>query len=206
MRFADLDAVTIDAFGTLVELEDPIPALQEALRARGIGRSRAQVEAGFRAEVDYYGAHMFEGRDEESLRRLRVECARVFLAAAEADLPADEFAPAYVAALRFHVLDGVAASLTALHSRGLELAVVGNWDVGLTQYLDDLGLSHFFSVVLPVARKPSPDRLLEALEQLRVRPERALHVGDEPADEEAAGAAGMHFRPAPLASALATLE
>ena len=42
-----------------------------------------------------------------------------------------------------------------------------------------------------------------ALERLRVRPERALHVGDSAADEQGARAAGMRFAPAPLAEAFA---
>jgi hypothetical protein len=50
MRFADLDAVTIDAFGTLVELVDPTAELQELLRARGIERDREQVADAFRTE------------------------------------------------------------------------------------------------------------------------------------------------------------
>jgi FMN phosphatase YigB (HAD superfamily) len=38
---------------------------------------------------------------------------------------------------------------------------------------------------------------------LNVHPERAVHIGDERADEEAAAAAGMHYLPAPLAAAVA---
>ena len=206
MRFADLDAVTIDAFGTLVELEDPVPALQAALRERGLERSRQQVERAFEAEGAYYRSHIAEGHDEEGLRRLRVACAGVFLQAAEAELPPEEFAPTYVASLRFRVLDGVEDALASLRARGLELAVVGNWDIGLTEYLDQLGLSAYFRLILPVAQKPSPTRLLEALERLGVSPPRALHVGDESADAEAAAAAGMQFLPAPLSDALAQLE
>jgi FMN phosphatase YigB (HAD superfamily) len=43
---------------------------------------------------------------------------------------------------------------------------------------------------------------LLALERLGVPPGRALHVGDEPADEEAARAAGMRFAWAPLQNVL----
>jgi HAD superfamily hydrolase (TIGR01509 family) len=206
MRFADLDAVTIDAFGTLLELSDPVPALGETLRKHGIERTAEEIEAGFRAEGRYYRAHIFEGRDEPSLRQLRAECAAVFLDAITADLDAESFAPAYVRALEFRVLDGVEPALTSLRARGLELAVVANWDIGLTAYLEERRLSRFFTVILPVARKPSPDRLLEALEALHVAPGRALHVGDEEVDERAAAAAGTHFLPAPLPAVLAALE
>jgi HAD superfamily hydrolase (TIGR01509 family) len=121
-------------------------------------------------------------------------------------VPAEEFAPAYIGALRFQAFDDVGAALASLRARGLELAVVGNWDVSMLDWLDQLGLAPFFSLMLPVARKPSPERLLEALTQLGVSPERALHVGDEHADEEAAAEAGMHFHPAPLVDAVAALE
>jgi FMN phosphatase YigB (HAD superfamily) len=40
---------------------------------------------------------------------------------------------------------------------------------------------------------------------MNVPPERALHIGDDRADELAARAAGMHFEPAPLAEAVAAL-
>ena len=47
MRFADLDAVTIDAFGTLAGLTDPVPALGDALRERGIARPPEAIAAAF---------------------------------------------------------------------------------------------------------------------------------------------------------------
>jgi phosphoglycolate phosphatase len=206
MRFADLDAVTLDAFGTLVELEDPVPALRQALLERGIDRSPEQVAGAFRAEGAYYRDNVFRGRDRDSLQRLRADCARVFLDAARADLPPDEFAPAYIGCFRYRPFDGIFETLTSLRARGLELAVVGNWDVGLTDYLGDMGLAHFFTIVTPAARKPDPKALADTLRRLGVPAERALHIGDEAADAEAAAAVGMHFLPTPLAEAVAQLE
>ena len=55
------------------------------------------------------------------------------------------------------------------------------------------------------APKPDPAIFRLALTRLGVSPERALHVGDSPADEEGAHAAGMQFRPAPLADAVRDL-
>lgn len=37
MRFVDLDAVTVDAFGTLAGLADPVPRLRKGLRSFGVG-------------------------------------------------------------------------------------------------------------------------------------------------------------------------
>jgi FMN phosphatase YigB (HAD superfamily) len=202
---AGLDAVTIDAYGTLVTLVDPVPALTAALAERGIERDREAIVAGFRTEAAHYSSHSWEGHDEPGLRRLQRDCAKVFLAALNAEIDADEFAPVYAGAMQFDVLPGVTEGLLRLRGLGLDLAVVGNWDLTLRARLDETGLAPFFHAVLHAAHKPKPDGLLAALSQLGVEPPRALHIGDDEVDEQAARAAGMHFAPAPFAAAVATL-
>ena len=201
---AALDAVTIDAYGTLVTLVDPVPSLLTALAEQGVRREREEVAAAFRAEAAHYSRHSFEGHDEAGLARLQRDCAQIFLSAVGADLDAEEFAPVYVGAMEFEVLPGVTAALRRLRALGLELAVVGNWDLTMHRRLDEADLSRFFSVVAHAARKPRPDALLAALSELGVEPSRAVHVGDDDVDEQAARAAGMHFAAAPLAAAVAT--
>jgi FMN phosphatase YigB (HAD superfamily) len=206
VRAADLDAVTLDAHGTLVKLADPVPALMSVLAERGIDRTQDVVLAGFRAEVAHYAPRASEGHDEESLTRLQRECAGVFLRAVEADLDPGEFAPAYVGALHFEVLPGVTGSLERLRALGLELAVVANWDLSLHRLLSEIALDHYFRVVVHAARKPAADGLLRALGELRVDPARALHIGDDDADRDAADAAGMRFASAPIADAVAAIR
>ena len=206
MRIAELDAVTIDAYGTLMRLLDPVPTLVDVLAQRGVQRSPDVVLAGFQAEAAYYVPRVAEGQDETGLARLRRECAGVFLEAVEADLDADEFAPAYVGAMRFERIEGSVEALQHLRALGLELAVVANWDLSLRERLEETGLAHFFSVVVHAARKPAPDGLLHALARLGVSPQRALHIGDEDSDEAAARAAGMRFERAPLLDAVARLR
>ena len=46
MKAAELDAVTLDAHGTLVTLADPVPALTKVLSERGIERTQQVVLAG----------------------------------------------------------------------------------------------------------------------------------------------------------------
>lgn len=205
VRAAQLDAVVLDAYGTLMTLLDPVPTLVGVLAARGIERSPEQVLAGVRAEIAHYGPRASEGHDEEGLARLQRECAGVFLGAVESNLDAGEFAPVYVGALRFEVLPGVIESLDRLRALGLELAVVANWDLTLHERLEELGLQRYFSTVVHAARKPAPDGLLLALAELRVEPARALYVGDSEADEQAARAAGMRYAPTPVPDAVATL-
>jgi putative hydrolase of the HAD superfamily len=207
---ADLDAVTIDAYGTLVTLRrDPADALRQALRERGVERTRDEVAAAFAVEARYYRERSHEGADEASLALLRRDCAAVFLDALGADLDPGEFAPAYVASLEFEPVPGAVEAVLALERLGLRLAVVSNWDVALREYLEELGLAEHFAAVVTSAEAgaPKPDpRIFElALERVGVRPERALHVGDSEADEEGARAAGMAFAPTPLADVPARL-
>jgi HAD superfamily hydrolase (TIGR01509 family) len=206
MNAARLDGVTIDAYGTLVNLVDPVPALAAALAERNVPRDRDTVAHGFRVEVEHYVRHSATGHDEEGLAQLQRECARVFLDAVDADLDADAFAPVYAGAMHFEVLPGVVSALERLRSLGLELAVVANWDLTLQHLLDEAGLSEYFRCVVHAAAKPAPDGLLRALAELQVDPDRALHIGDDEVDEQAARAAGMQFAAAPLTDVVAALR
>ena len=207
---ADLDAVTIDAYGTLVTLRDPGVALDRALRERGVERTAEQIAAAFAEEARYYRDRAHEGADDASLALLRRDCAAVFLEALDADLDPKDFAQPYVDALEFEPLPGAVEAVEELERLGLRMAVVSNWDVALAEHLAGLGLVDRFGAVVTSAEAgaPKPDpRIFElALEWLRASPERALHVGDAEADELGARAAGMHFAPAPLADLPAQLR
>ncbi|MDQ5821286.1 MAG: HAD-IA family hydrolase [Actinomycetota bacterium] len=208
---ADLDAVTIDAYGTLVELDEPVPRLAATLRERGVERTDDEVAAGLQAEIAFYSEHKLEGRDPASLRDLRERCAAVFLeGAGVAELDGASFAGPFGDGLVFAVIDGVEGALRELRSLGLVLAVVSNWDGGLAEHLERARLGHWFAEVVTAAAegvaKPDPRLYRIALERLGVDPSRALHVGDEPVyDEDGARAAGMQFAPAPLASVVEKL-
>jgi putative hydrolase of the HAD superfamily len=198
----ELDAVTIDGYGTLVALDRPVDRLRDALAARGVERDREAVRRAFEAEMTYYRKHKNEGRDADSLAELRKRCAGVFADAA--GVPELELAEDFMGALVFEPLHGVGASLARLRARGLALAVVSNWDVGLHDHLDALELTPFFATVVTSAEagadKPEATIFRIALERLAVSAERALHVGDSEADEQGAAAVGMRFAPAPLAA------
>ncbi len=197
MNAADLDAVTIDAYGTLLTIIDPLPRLEELLP----GQDRAAIEHAFHAEAGFYRAHSHTGRDDSSVLTLRESCTRVFNETLGSSLSPDE----YVGALEFEPLPGVLDALERLRSLGLTLAAVGNWDWSLHVRLDESRLAPFFAVVVPAANKPSPEGILRAVAELDVEPARVLHIGDEHADEEAAQAAGVHFAPAPLSEAVASI-
>ena len=205
----NVEAVTIDAYGTLVTLRDPVPALRAALAARGVELREGVVRAAFAAEVAFYVERSHEGRDEATLALLRRECAAVFLEAAGTELDPDEFAPAFLGALTFEKVPGAAGACRALSARGLRLAVVSNWDVGLHDHLQALGLDALVTTVVTSAEagapKPAPAVFKLALARLGATPERTVHVGDAEADAEGARAAGLRFEPAPLADAAARI-
>jgi putative hydrolase of the HAD superfamily len=188
---AALDAVTIDAYGTLLELRDPVSSLARLVP----GARRDEIEAAFRAEVGYYTEHSVEGRDEASLAELHAQCTRVFNEQLRSSVSAEDF----VNALDFAWIDGALDALEQLRARGLALAVVSNWDISLHERLAPLSIPVVTSAEAG-ARKPDPTPFRLALELLGVRRERTLHVGDSDDDEEGARAAGIAFAPAPLAA------
>jgi HAD superfamily hydrolase (TIGR01509 family) len=205
MRFADLDAVTIDAFGTLLRLIDPIPRLGGQLRRRGVDRSDAEIRNAFEVEATYYQDHARSAADAATLASLRLRCTHVFLEALRAPLEPEDFCSAYVESLVFEPVPGAVETVEMLASRGLALAVVADWDPSLREHLRDHSLDRWLACVVISSElgsaKPDPRPFKVALRELAVPPERALHVGDRDVDEQGARAAGMHFAPAPLAKA-----
>jgi putative hydrolase of the HAD superfamily len=206
---SEVDAVTVDAFRTLVALADPVPALAAALARHGHERSPVETRRAFEAEVAYYLPKAHEGRDRQSLRVLRTECARVFLETADVPIEPAAFVDDFVGSLRFEPLEGAEVALRLLRSAGLALACVANWDVSLAEYLERTGLGLYFDVVVSGAeagaQKPDPRIFRRALAELGVEPERALHVGDDEVDREGALAAGLAYEPVPLATLPARL-
>lgn len=202
-RLARVDAVTIDGYGTLLELDDPLGHLDRALRARGVALPRPELERGFEAEVAFYLAHNHEAGDAKGLATLYAGCARAFLDAVALDLDPDEFANAFP--FHFRPVAGAKQAVARLLRRGLALAVVANWDHNLHAQLRLHGLAGRFAAVVVSAElgtaKPDPRPFRAALERLGVRPERAVHVGDHLNDEEGAAAAGLAFAAAPLSTA-----
>ena len=206
-RLADLDAVTFDANGTLVRLVDPVPRLERVLQERGIERPPSAIRRAFEAEGRVYASRAVEAHRPDTFATLQRECTGVFLAELDAEaIDAGEFAASYVAAMQFELLPDVLESLQRLRRCGLELAVVANFDLTLRERLDQLGVGPLLSAVATPAdagtAKPDPRIFELALERLGVAPERTLHIGDSPVDEEGAAAAGMKFAWTPIPQAI----
>lgn len=198
----EVEAVLLDALGTLVALQPPAPALVGELRARhGVEVALADAERAFATEIAHYRAHHDEGRDSVTLADLRRRCAEVLRAALPAEvgtaLTSAQWTAALLAALRFTALPDAPATLERLRAQGLTLVVVSNWDASLPAVLDTVGLTEAVDGVVTSAAvgRPKPGQaIFEAALALAGCPAHAaVHVGDSVEhDVRGALAAGIH--------------
>lgn len=190
------DAVLLDAYGTLIHLDDPVGRLTRRLAEAGFPARADQVAAAFAAEVAHYRRHQDRGRDPASLRTLREECGRVLAAALPGAVPPSVATEALAGSLAYRLYGDVVPALDGLRARGMRLVVVSNWDASLPGILRDLGiadrLDHVVVSALAGARKPDPAIFLRAARALGLSPARLAHVGNDPAaDVAGAAAAGI---------------
>lgn len=91
--------------------------------------------------------------------------------------------------------DGIIDLLKELNSKNVKLGIVSNkYDFGVKNLN-----KHYFNDLIPVAigeregirRKPAPDTVLAAMEELNSTKEKCLYVGDSPSDILTAQNAGM---------------
>lgn len=91
--------------------------------------------------------------------------------------------------------EGIQALLAELERRGIRMAVVSNKPDETTRSL----AARFFPGLAAqgqrdgIAAKPAPDMVYAALEQLGLRPEEAIYVGDSEVDVETARNAGLRL-------------
>lgn len=192
------DAVLLDAFGTLIDLDEPVERLRlSVLRHLGADVSAAAAGRASRAETAYYAAHCHEGADADSLAALRAECAAIVLAELGIDADPAQAAPLLIDAIAFRVYDDVEPLLAGLAGAGVGVAVVSNWDCSLPGTLAAAGIevTHVISSGASGSSKPDPGIFHAALAALGTAPERALHIGDtEETDGVGARAAGIDVR------------
>ena len=189
MTTSSIKAVFLDALGTLVELEPPWVHLAAEL---GVEPSDELARA-VRREMDYYKEHSHEGRDPDSVAALRARCADILSWELDREVPVDTM----MASIRFRAYPDAAPALADLHSRGLRLVCVSNWDVSLTEVLARCGLGDLLDGVVTSAgsgsRKPDPVIFSQALEIAGCGADEAVHVGDT-REEDLAGAEAAGIR------------
>lgn len=190
-------AVLLDALGTLLELEDPGPALAGELERRGAPVTIDEARAAVLGEMAYYKDHHDEAADREQLADLRRRCAEVLrdgLPERARALGVPALTEALLAALRFRPYPEVPAALAALREQGLRLVVISNWDVSLHDQLAATGLASAVDGAVSSAEagagKPSPVIYERALALAGVPAREAVMVGDSP-DTDVAGALAL---------------
>ena len=87
-------------------------------------------------------------------------------------------------------------TLGAIRNRGIQMAVISNWDRRLPEILDNLDLTRWFRTITVSAiegvEKPAPGIFDATLHRLGIRPEEAVHVGDSPLEDyDGSKAVGM---------------
>lgn len=174
-------AVLLDALGTLLRFEAPVPRLRVELRERhGIDVTEADAGRAVQAEIAYYRANLHRGVDATGLADLRRDCAEVV----RRELAVEEDVhDALLAAIVFTPFEEVLDTLRRLRAAGARLVVASNWDVSLHEALERTGLRELVDGAVSSAEagsaKPAPEVFLRALEIAGAEPGEALHAGDD---------------------------
>lgn len=127
----------------------------------------------------------FEPTEENSWQRILAFDAAVLKRAGHADLNDGVFRKiedAFARRSAWYVYPDVMPTLEALRSEGIRLCVISNFVWGGPELFHDLELASMFDALVVSARvgfqKPNPGIFNVALEQMKVEPAAAWHVGD----------------------------
>jgi putative hydrolase of the HAD superfamily len=183
-----IQAVTFDAYGTILHLHRPFERLRDQLQGIGLGVPVEVAKEAFAHEMAYYREHHLEGADHESLLMLRYRCVEVLFGhlagkGYKVEVPADRKLEVLMNSVRFRPFDDVMPILNWCSSRGLATGVISNWDYSLPATLDEAFDGYRFNCILVSATegmtKSDPGIYLKAARRLGLPPSSILHVGDE---------------------------
>jgi putative hydrolase of the HAD superfamily len=124
---------------------------------------------------------------------------RTFLGLTEVPVSDSFFSDLYACfaqAEAWRIFDDVLPALEFLHSHGLKLGIISNWDERLRPLLRQLNLDRFFQSIIVSCEvgqcKPSATTFNRAAESLGFPPASILHIGDHPIlDVDGADSAGF---------------
>jgi putative hydrolase of the HAD superfamily len=193
-------AILLDALGTLITIDSPVPRLVGALRERhGLEVSPDDAARALRAEMAHYRCHCIAASDFERLEQLRLECASVLageLGGEVGALAPEALLPTLLASLRFVAFPEVTGALERWRAAGSRLVVASNWDISLHSVLEEIGLRERLDAVATSAEvgaaKPAGELFAAALALAGAQAWQAVHIGDSLLDDvEGAQAAGI---------------
>jgi putative hydrolase of the HAD superfamily len=191
-----LQAVTFDVGGTLIQPWPSVGAVYaDVASRRGILTANpAELERRFRS--------CWRAREESPHSRTGWEALvdEVFQGLCS-DPPSRTFFPElydrFASPETWRIFDDVDPALEDLRRKGLRIGVISNWDERLRPLMRGLGLANQFQSMTISCEagfaKPAPGIFAAAAEQLGVRPESILHVGDD-WERDVRGAAAAGFR------------
>lgn len=205
-----IDLVTFDLYDTLVEADPPRwERFARAAQRAEIGGDAATFKVADRVAEDFYtrenGGIPIRDRSPEEIETFRLAYTATMLEAA--GLPHDaktatRVRQIYVGEIdamgwTYRVFDDVGPALQMLQEAGIKRAVISNADADVTEFCLHLGFARQMDLIVTSAlvgwEKPDPRTFFAALDPLDVKPEAALHIGDQAlSDVAGARAIGMH--------------
>ena len=200
-----LRALTLDATGTLITLARPVgETYAEIARSFGADLDPDAVDASLRSAFSEMPPLSFPGAPPSRIPGLERGWWRELVSRVAAEAGGIEAFSAFFDALYEHYGRGGAwraypeaeEVLQTLRARGCRTAVISNFDSRLMNILRALELDHYFDLVTyssaSGSAKPESAIFALTLSRLDVRPDEALHAGNDPrTDVEGARAAGL---------------
>jgi len=195
----------LDAMGTLISLRSSVGTTYAAFAAdHGIAVEAEAIDAVFPDLFRAAPPMAFPGLSGSALLEAEQNWWSTLIASCLENCGHQQPMPAalgetlfhhYASASAWQVYSDVAEYLPRWHVRGIKLAVVSNFDQRLIPLLEQLGLAELMDAVVVSsmvgAAKPDPLPFRCALEQLHLKASDVWHIGDSPADEVGAAAAGV---------------
>lgn len=184
------EVVFLDVGDTLIRAHPSWAGVyRQGLLEFGIDIDEKELEGALLTETQVGGWWLtedpFEPTEENSFARVVQFDTAVLARLGHSDVSADAFRrieDAFARRSAWYVYPDVIPAVEALRGAGLRLCVISNFVWGAPELIHDLELaSHFESLVISARvgfQKPNPGIFRHALEQMRIAPERALHVGD----------------------------
>ena len=199
MTHLSAQAILFDVGGTLIS-EDPCDSILPFLDRLGARYNRNRwLEAIQKADA-YHSAHQDHAKNWEQALGVWREFDRIMLETLEvenAQTHLETLVNAWNDPSVWPVFPGARDTIAELCARGHRLGVISNWDGGLEQVLEVVGLRQHFEFVIASAtfgtRKPDPRIFHAALERLGLPAQDVVYVGNNlKHDAHAARGVGMH--------------
>jgi putative hydrolase of the HAD superfamily len=199
---SEFEAVLFDAGDTLIRLSGSgEKLLHQAAAALGVDRlDPEEVAQVWQRVLDRSSTaeELAKGRDLSNARHREVWTALYEQAGCERLAPglSEQLYALTVSADSWEAFPDTLATLEAVRDRGLRIGIVSDTGFDLRPAMDRLGLSPFLDAVVMSFEhgvcKPAVTVFRTACDQLGVRPEQTLMVGDNPLTDSGAVAAGMY--------------